>query len=93
VRHRVKQGVAGDRLGCCRVASAQSIAAPSLDYDYYKVKVQPIFMARSLPASNHRATISGFVSRRSDVAAQGARLGTTRDICAKPCRIPFRRDI
>ena len=31
--------------------AAQSIAAPSLDYDYYKVKVQPIFMARSLPAS------------------------------------------
>ena len=29
--------------------AAQSIAAPSLDYDYYKVKVQPIFMARSLP--------------------------------------------
>lgn len=29
---------------------AQSIAAPSLDYDYYKMKVQPIFMARSLPA-------------------------------------------
>jgi len=32
-------------------AAAQSIAAPSLDCDYYKVKVQPIFMARSLPAS------------------------------------------
>jgi hypothetical protein len=31
--------------------AAQSIAAPSLDYDHYKVKVQQIFMARSLPAS------------------------------------------
>ena len=31
--------------------AAQSIAAPSLDYDYYKVKVQPILMARSLLAS------------------------------------------
>ena len=28
--------------------AAQSIAAPSLDYDYWKVKVQPTFMARSL---------------------------------------------
>ena len=30
--------------------AAQSIAAPWLVYDDYKVKVQPIVMARSLPA-------------------------------------------
>ena len=32
-------------------ASAQSTAAPSLDSDYYKVTVPPIFMGRPLPAS------------------------------------------